>query len=101
MGAINRYTEDLLRGRRPGAFRASPDEAALARTAITLRSARPGSGAPTEEFVTSLHKRLAAELGDASTKPAAPGPSAPRFHAGRVSGGGHRRRSRNRAPDHQ
>src|SRR5260370_4397396 len=65
MRGIKRYFEDLLRSRRPRAFRAGPDEAALARTAIILRSARPGSGAPTEEFVTGLHKRLAAELNDA------------------------------------
>jgi nitrite reductase/ring-hydroxylating ferredoxin subunit len=64
MRGINRYIEDLLHGDRPPDFRASPDEATLARTAITLRSARPGSGAPTEEFVTGLHKRLAAELED-------------------------------------
>ncbi len=62
MRGITRYVEDLLRSRRPRAFRASADDAAMARIAITLRSARPGSGAPTEEFVTGLHKRLAADL---------------------------------------
>jgi nitrite reductase/ring-hydroxylating ferredoxin subunit len=69
MGGINRYIEDLLRGHRPRDFLASPDEAALARTAITLRSVRPGSGAPTEEFVTALHKRLASELEDTRPEP--------------------------------
>jgi cytochrome b6-f complex iron-sulfur subunit len=69
MRGINRYIEDLLRGHRPQDFRASPDEAALARTAITLRSARPGSGAPTEEFVVGLHKRLASELEDTRPEP--------------------------------
>lgn len=73
MRGITRYIEDLLRARRPRAFRAGPDEAALARTAIILRSARPGSGVPAEEFVTSLHKRLAAELDDARPDPQAPG----------------------------
>jgi cytochrome b6-f complex iron-sulfur subunit len=72
MRGIKRYIEDLLRARRPRAFRASAEEAALARTAITLRAARPGSGAPTEEFVTGLHKRLAAELEDVRPAPAAP-----------------------------
>lgn len=69
MRGINRYIEDLLRGRRPRDFRASPDEATLARTAITLRSARLGSGAPTEEFVSGLHKRLASELEDTRPEP--------------------------------
>ncbi|HLK00689.1 MAG TPA: Rieske (2Fe-2S) protein [Streptosporangiaceae bacterium] len=62
MRGINRYIEDLVRSRRPRRFRASDDEAAMARAAITLRSARPGSGEPAEEFVTALHKRLADEL---------------------------------------
>lgn len=69
MRGIKRYVEDLLRARRPRAFRATSEEAALARTAITLRSARPGSGSPTEEFVTGLHKRLAAELEDPRREP--------------------------------
>jgi cytochrome b6-f complex iron-sulfur subunit len=73
MRGITRYIEDLLHARRPRAFRADPEEAALARTAIILRSARPGSGAPAEEFVTGLHKRLAAELEDAPPAPQAPG----------------------------
>jgi cytochrome b6-f complex iron-sulfur subunit len=73
MRGIKRYIEDLLRSRRPRAFRAGPDEAALAQAAITLRSARPGSGAPTEEFVTGLHKRLAAELEGTRPEPAATG----------------------------
>lgn len=62
MRGINRYVEDLVRSRRPRRFRASDDEAAMARAAITLRSARPGSGEPAEEFVTALHKKLADEL---------------------------------------
>jgi cytochrome b6-f complex iron-sulfur subunit len=80
MRGITRYIEDLLRSRRPRAFRADPDEAALAQVAITLRAARPGSGAPTEEFVTGLHKRLAAELepGPDRTGPDRTGPARPR-----------------------
>jgi cytochrome b6-f complex iron-sulfur subunit len=81
---ITRYIEDLLRSRRPRAFRAGPDEAALARTAITLRSARPGSGAPTEEFVTELHKRLAAELEAAG--PGRDAPARPRRAVMRAAG---------------
>lgn len=62
MADIRHFVDDLLRLRRPRGFRATPEDVALARTAITLRAARPGSGAPREEFVTGLHKRLAAEL---------------------------------------
>src|SRR2546423_15702136 len=66
---LRRYVEDLLRGRRPRPFPADDDEAADVRAAIALRAARPGSGAPSEEFVTGLHRRLAAEI--ASTGEAA------------------------------
>jgi cytochrome b6-f complex iron-sulfur subunit len=59
---LRRYVADLLRGRRPRPFPADADEAAQIRTAITLRAARPGSGAPTEEFLAALHRRLGAEL---------------------------------------
>jgi cytochrome b6-f complex iron-sulfur subunit len=62
MRGIDRYIEDLISSRRPRRFRAGRDDAELARTAITLRASRPGSGEPSEEFVTALHKKLAAEL---------------------------------------
>jgi nitrite reductase/ring-hydroxylating ferredoxin subunit len=62
MRGITRYIEDLVHSRRPRRFRASEDDIGIARTAITLRAARPGSGEPAEEFVTALHKKLAADL---------------------------------------
>jgi nitrite reductase/ring-hydroxylating ferredoxin subunit len=62
MRGITRYIEDLVRSRRPRRFRASEEDVGIARTAITLRAARPGSGEPAEEFVTALHKKLAADL---------------------------------------
>jgi cytochrome b6-f complex iron-sulfur subunit len=62
MRGISRYIEDLITSRRPRRFRAGEDDAAIARTAITLRAARPASGEPAEEFVTALHRKLAAEL---------------------------------------
>ncbi|HLX51193.1 MAG TPA: Rieske (2Fe-2S) protein [Streptosporangiaceae bacterium] len=68
MRGIARYVDDLLRSRRPRRFRASEPDASVAQTAIMLRAARPGSGAPREEFVTGLHRRLASEL-----DPPAPG----------------------------
>ena len=62
MRGITRYMEDLIRSRRPRGFPADEEDTRLARTAITLRAARPGSGAPREEFVQALRKRLAASL---------------------------------------
>jgi cytochrome b6-f complex iron-sulfur subunit len=62
MRGLTRYIEDLIRSRRPRRFKASEDDAAMVRAAITLRAARQGSGEPTDELVTSLHKKLAAEL---------------------------------------
>jgi nitrite reductase/ring-hydroxylating ferredoxin subunit len=62
MRGITRYIEDLVRSRRPRRFRASEEDTGLARVAIMLRTARPGSGAPAEDFVTALHKKLAAEF---------------------------------------
>jgi len=70
MHGITRYIEDLVRSRRPKRFRVGQEDADLARTAITLRAARPGSGAPSEEFVTALHKKLAAELDPPASRPA-------------------------------
>jgi nitrite reductase/ring-hydroxylating ferredoxin subunit len=62
MRTVRHYVEDLLRSRRPKGFAATPEDAGLARTAITLRAARPGSGGPTEEFIAGLRVRLAGEL---------------------------------------
>src|SRR3954462_15366876 len=72
---LRRYVEDLLRGRRPRPFLADTDEAADIRTAIALRAARRGSGAPSEDFVADLHRRLAAEF---TANPAADPERAPR-----------------------
>ena len=59
-----RFVEDLLHGRRPRRFPAEEADVPELRTAIGLRAARPGSGAPREEFLTDLHRRLTAELAD-------------------------------------
>ena len=58
---LSAFIDAIAAGRRPKRFRVEPDDVEMARTAITLRAARPGSGAPREEFVTELHRRLAAE----------------------------------------
>jgi cytochrome b6-f complex iron-sulfur subunit len=73
---VRRFVADLLRGRRPRPFRAEDNDVAELRAAITLRAARPGGGAPREEFVTGLHRRLAAELArdeqNKASQPSAP-----------------------------
>ena len=61
---VRRFVEDLLRGRPTKPFRPTDADVAEMRTAIELRAARTGSGAPSEEFITGLHRRLAAELDD-------------------------------------
>jgi Rieske Fe-S protein len=66
--------ENLLRQRRLGKLRVDPATDAELRTAILLRSARVGADSVHEEFVSSLHERLAAELDD----PPAPVPLARR-----------------------
>jgi nitrite reductase/ring-hydroxylating ferredoxin subunit len=76
---LRRYVDDLLRDRRPPAFRPNDFEAAQIRTAIDLQAARPGADAPRPEFLADLHRRLADQLDDASPKAWAP-PSATRRH---------------------
>jgi nitrite reductase/ring-hydroxylating ferredoxin subunit len=77
---VRRFVADLLRGRRPRPFQAEGDDAAQLRAAIALRAARPGAGAPREEFVTGLHRRLAEELArddaDRNAPPPTPRPAA-------------------------
>ncbi|WP_067818922.1 ubiquinol-cytochrome c reductase iron-sulfur subunit [Nocardia inohanensis] len=65
---FRRYVEDLLRGRRPGAFRPDAEEAEQLRVAIALRAARSGDAEPSEEFVDGLRDRLAAELSGAAPR---------------------------------
>ncbi|TSE01496.1 Rieske (2Fe-2S) protein [Skermania sp. ID1734] len=67
---LRRFVDQLLRGRRPTAFRPDDAEAQQMRMAIELRAARSGADLPSEEFLTGLHRRLA-ELADddAGAKP--------------------------------
>ncbi|PXX13219.1 Rieske (2Fe-2S) protein [Mycolicibacterium moriokaense] len=64
---VRRFVEGLLRGQ--STERARPDdvEAEQMKTAIELRAARLGSDSPSEDFVTDLHRRLAAEMSDDAT----------------------------------
>jgi cytochrome b6-f complex iron-sulfur subunit len=66
--ALRRYIDDLLRGRRPKPFRPDDFEAAQIRTAIELQAARQESDAPRPEFLTDLHRRLAAQQ-DSAARP--------------------------------
>jgi nitrite reductase/ring-hydroxylating ferredoxin subunit len=59
---VRRFVEGLLRGRATQRDRPDDFEAEQMKTAIELRAARLGSDAPQEEFVTDLHRRLAAEM---------------------------------------
>jgi cytochrome b6-f complex iron-sulfur subunit len=60
--ALRRYVSDLLAGRRPTPFRPDEFQAAQIRTAIELRAARLGGDAPRQQFLTDLHRRLAAQM---------------------------------------
>jgi nitrite reductase/ring-hydroxylating ferredoxin subunit len=73
---LRRYIDDLLRGRRPKPFVPDDFEAAQIRTAIELRAARPDGDAPSEEFLTDLHRRLAEQM--AGTPQPAPRPNTTR-----------------------
>jgi hypothetical protein len=53
------FIDALAAGRRPGRFRATPDEAAVVRAAIELRAARPGEAVPDDQFVSRLFQELA------------------------------------------
>jgi hypothetical protein len=74
------FVDAVAAGRRPRRVRADPEDAALLRTAIDLRAARPGAGRPGERFVDDLHRRLADRLAE----PAAQGPP-PRSHRARTA----------------
>ena len=68
---LRRYVDDLLRGRRPKPFAADDFEAAQIRTAIELRAARQGDDdAPSQEFLTDLHRRLAEQMSGTPPKAA-------------------------------
>ncbi len=61
---VRRFVDELLAGKQSTGFRPDEAEAEQMRTAIELRAARLGSDAPSEEFLSSLQRRLAAEVDD-------------------------------------
>lgn len=71
--AVRRFVQDLLRQRRTRPVRVEPEYDDQLRVAIALRAARLGAGTPSEEFVATLHRRLADELAEAGTPTATSG----------------------------
>jgi cytochrome b6-f complex iron-sulfur subunit len=62
---LNRYVDDLLRGRRPRGFTPDDFEAAQMRTAIELNATKQGADEPRPDFLDDLHGRLAEQMSDA------------------------------------
>jgi hypothetical protein len=58
---LQSYIDALAEGKRPESFDAEQEDVAVLRTAIGLRSARPGDMLPDDEFVDRLHEELAAQ----------------------------------------
>ncbi|MEC3954063.1 Rieske 2Fe-2S domain-containing protein [Nocardia sp. CDC153] len=65
---VRRFVDELLAGKRSTGFEPDDAEAQEMRTAIELRAARMGSDAPSEEFLSSLQRRLADEIEDTPTE---------------------------------
>jgi cytochrome b6-f complex iron-sulfur subunit len=61
---LNRYVDELLRGRKPKGFAPDEFEAAQMRTAIELNAAREGADEPRPAFLDDLHRRLAEQTED-------------------------------------
>lgn len=64
----------LVAGRRPRGFRPGPEDAAVLRTAIELRAARPAQAGPDEEFVSRLFDELADQQQNRVTPMVRPAP---------------------------
>ncbi|GAB7071950.1 Rieske 2Fe-2S domain-containing protein [Mycobacterium hodleri] len=69
---LNRYVDDLLRGRRPKGFTPDDFEAAQMRTAIELTATREHADEPSPGFLDDLHARLAEQMDDEPAATQAP-----------------------------
>ena len=67
---VDKYVDDLLRGRRPKGFAPDDFEAAQMRTAIELSAA--GDDEPRADFLDDLHRRLAEQMDDEPAVKASP-----------------------------
>jgi hypothetical protein len=56
---LSAFIDSLAAGRRPGPFKAQPEDLDELRMAIALRAARPGDATPDEGFVSDLYQKLA------------------------------------------
>jgi cytochrome b6-f complex iron-sulfur subunit len=63
---VARFVEDLLHGRRPRRFQASPEEAEAMSAAAGLAAARVGSDLPDKAALERIHRRLSQRLDDSS-----------------------------------
>lgn len=61
---VARFVDDLLHGRRPGRFEATPEEAEAMTAAAGLASARVGADLPDKAALERIHARLGAALDD-------------------------------------
>jgi Rieske Fe-S protein len=59
---VARFVDELLRGRRPHRFEASPDEAEAMTAAAGLAAARVGSDLPDNAALDRIHRRLSTAL---------------------------------------
>jgi cytochrome b6-f complex iron-sulfur subunit len=59
---VSAFIDSPRRNRRPKPFTPEPDDVEVMRAAIELNNAEPGAGIPRPEFVSDLHRRLAAQL---------------------------------------
>jgi hypothetical protein len=72
---LSAFVDAIAAGRRPKRFRAEPDDAEVLRTAIALRTARPGDSAATEAFVEGLFQRLSEQAKPETTTRLRPVPT--------------------------
>lgn len=63
-GRVARFVDDLLHGRRPRRFEATPEEAEAMTAAAGLASARVGADLPDKAALDRIHSRLSAALSD-------------------------------------
>ena len=61
---VARFVDDILHGRRPRRFEATPEEAEAMTTAAGLVSARVGADLPDKATLDRIHARLSAALDD-------------------------------------
>jgi hypothetical protein len=69
---LSAFIDALAAGRRPPRFRADPDDVDLLRTAIDLRTARPGEAQPNEQFVSDLYRTLSDQAASPAKRDARP-----------------------------